>query len=261
MKFSKHILHVILCTAVVLFVFLGSTASAAFILKDTNKELGGYVRAGATYNITESKNANAYFTSSDIASVEIGSGKITAKANGAATITVYSKLTAATKNDDPSNVTASAKVYVHNHDGNGRYTAIDSFHHFRDCNGTNCHFTSDISQRKYYGEHIFNSDNVCSYCGYEAKKIAGHTHTWKLTSNSGLHWYVCENSDCGATKDPEIHNFGSDNKCKLRIDASSQLVGDAHIARFYIALVCMLALRCPKGEYAPLNPRPGQMRR
>lgn len=116
--------------------FLASTASAAFILKDTNKELGGYVRVGATYNITESK-------------------------------------------------------------------------------GANCHFTSDISQRKYYGEHIFNSDNVCSYCGHEAKKIAGHTHTWKLTSNSWLHWYVCENPDCGATKDPEIHNFGSDNKCKI----------------------------------------------
>ena len=261
MKFSKHILQVILCTAAVLFVFLASTASAAFILKDTNKELGGYVRVGATHNITESKGANAYFTSSDssiisitksgkmtplkagqvsiasytitgtkiasktiiarvgatsidlnysklylptgydytlrpqllvsltpadstdhlsydssssdIASVEIGSGKITAKANGAATITVYSKLTAATKNDDPSNVTASAKVYVHNHDGNGRYTAIDSFHHFRDCKGANCHFTSDISQRKYYGEHIFNSDKSAHIAAMRQKRLPG----------------------------------------------------------------------------------------
>lgn len=26
---------------------------------------------------------------------------------------------------------------------------------------------------------------------------------------------VCESSECGATKSPEIHNFGSDNKCKV----------------------------------------------
>ena len=74
--------------------FLASTASAAFILKDTNKELGGYVRVGATYNITESK-------------------------------------------------------------------------------GANCHFTSDISQRKYYGEHIFNSDKSAHIAAMRQKRLPG----------------------------------------------------------------------------------------
>ena len=74
--------------------FLASTASAAFILKDTNKELGGYVRVGATHNVTESK-------------------------------------------------------------------------------GANCHFTSDISQRKYYGEHIFNSDKSAHIAAMRQKRLPG----------------------------------------------------------------------------------------
>ena len=77
--------------------FLASTASAAFILKDTNKELGGYVRVGATHNITESK-------------------------------------------------------------------------------GANCHFTSDISQRKYYGEHIFNSDKSAHIAAMRQKDCRAYAY-------------------------------------------------------------------------------------
>lgn len=152
---------------------------------------------------------------SEIIGVGPSSGKVLPKKSGSVIITAYSLLHAAGNTENPDNITAIAEAFAHEHNYQSypRWTASDSFYHYAKCQNDGCTIVEDTKQR-YYEEHNF-SNNICRTCKYVRTEIAGHTHSWtSYKYDSSRHWLVCENSECGATKSPEIHNFGSDNKCK-----------------------------------------------
>lgn len=158
-----------------------------------------------------------YFSDdSETIGVVRSSGKVLPKKSGSVVITAYSLLHAADDKENPDNITATAEAFAHEHNyqSTPRWTASDSFYHYAKCQNDGCTIVEDTKQR-HYGEHNFYN-NICRTCGYVRTEIAGHTHSWtSYKYDSSRHWLVCENSECGATKSPEIHNFGSDNKCKV----------------------------------------------